>query len=64
MRTARYDQIFPAPLARSHRTVNRCNLDAIIEQEFSDELRDRRFLPGWYILPGLAVAGIIIAVFA
>jgi|HubBroStandDraft_5_1064220.scaffolds.fasta_scaffold1450493_1 hypothetical protein len=59
-----YDRVFLAPLARSHRSDDRCNLDTIIEREFSDELRDPRFLPGWYILPGLAIAGVIIAVFA
>jgi hypothetical protein len=61
-----HDRVFLAPLARRDRIVDHDNLDAIIEWEFSEELRDPRFLPGWYILPGLAVAGllIIIAMFA
>jgi hypothetical protein len=64
MRAAYYDKLYLVPLARPPRTVCRGNLEVIIEREFSDEFRDPRFLPGWYILPGLAIAGLIIAVFA
>jgi hypothetical protein len=34
----------------------------IVEQEFSEAMRDPRFRPGWYILPffGLAIAAIVI----
>jgi hypothetical protein len=34
----------------------------IVEQEFSEQMRDPRFRPGWYILPffGLAAVAIVI----
>jgi hypothetical protein len=59
--TAYYDQVFLVPVARRARGVSRSNFDAIVEWEFSDEMRSQRFLPGWYLLPTLGFAVLAIA---
>jgi len=61
MRAAYYDQVFIAPLAQPRKAVCRGSFDVITEREFSDAFRDRRFLPGWYILPGQLNARLIAA---
>jgi hypothetical protein len=61
MRAIYYDKVFVAPPARAQQAVDRRKLHKLIEWEFGDDMRDPRFLPGWYILPGLALAGIIVA---
>lgn len=63
-----HDHVFDVPLARSVR--NRRNMAEVfrdraradlINLEFSEHGRDPRFLPGWYILPGVVAGAIVIA---
>jgi hypothetical protein len=68
--TGYYDQVFLVPVARRtplprpKTAVARSNPDAMIDWEFSDAMRDLRFLPGWYMLPVFGVAGLATALFA
>jgi len=64
MRAAYYDQVFFVPVARPARAANRHSLDAISEREFSDELRDPRFLSGWFLLPAFGFGLLAAALFA
>jgi hypothetical protein len=64
--TYAHDHVFDVPLARRVRRrrdvadVFRDRAHAeLIDLEFSEYGRCSRFLPGWYILPGI-VAGVIV----
>ena len=64
MNTAHYDKVFLVPVARPTpmvRPASRSNSDAVSDWEFSDAMRDPRFLPGWYMLPALAFAALAVA---
>jgi hypothetical protein len=64
MSAAYYDQVFLVPVARPSRAVQRSNVEAIVDWEFSDEMRDPRFLPGWFLLPVLGFGVLAAALFA
>lgn len=66
--TYAHDHVFDVPLARRPRKrrnvadVFRDRAHAeLIDLEFSEYGRSARFMPGWYILPGM-VAGVLVIV--
>ena len=64
MCTAYHNQVFLVPVAISARAVDRSNADAIVEWEFDEEMRDPRFLPGWYLLPVIGFGVLAVTLFA
>ena len=55
-----YDWVSCAP--KAGRTSAFQHHRRVVEEEFSEELRDPHFPPGWYILPFFGVAVLIMAV--
>ena len=54
-----YDRVSCAPKAGFTSTFQ--NNRRVVEEEFSEELRDPRFPSGWYILPFFGLAVLVVA---
>jgi len=54
-----YDRVSCAP--KADRTSAFQDHPRVVEEEFSEELRDPHFPAGWYILPFFGVAVLIVA---
>jgi len=54
-----YDWVSCAP--KADRTSEFQDHPRVVEEEFSEELRDPHFPAGWYILPFFGVAVLIVA---
>jgi hypothetical protein len=53
-----YDRVFCA--GKAGRTATFYNNRRVVEEEFSEEFRDPRFPAGWYILPFLGLAVLVL----
>jgi hypothetical protein len=46
---------------KQHRVTNSASSQHLIDLEFSEYLRDRRMLAGWWIVPGLLLGSGLLA---